>query len=457
MIKKNKIPTILGIILLFAGVFAGVILLRNSQVFKIGANPTITPKDVRVGSLSDSSATVSWVTADATIDFISYGLSPGVGTVVSETQDDQKFFTHSITISGLNPETVYYFKINSEGTLFDNNGIPWQFTTGKALSINQISIPISGSVITADGQPSGRAIVYVNVGGYTISSLTSESGNYILQLGSARTPDLSTYAQIDPAATLLEISVTSASGETATAKIFPQSANPVPALIIGQDKDFRNLPPSANGQNPDANLNLPETATTESKFNVEGTKAGNSANVTLESVTEGEIISSDKPEFIGDGPTGTKITIAIHSETALSGTTTIASNGSWKWSPPANLSEGAHSITVSWIDASGITRTLTRNFIVQAGELPAFVATPSATPTGSPTPTPKPTKTPVSTATPTATPVKTPSSTIKPTASVSATPASLPDSGSLTPTILLFMMGLGVIVFSFYTWKVSEK
>jgi hypothetical protein len=72
MIKKKNIPTILGIILLLAGIFAGVFLLRNTQIFQSSASPNISPKEVRVGSISDTSATISWITDDSTEGFVSY-------------------------------------------------------------------------------------------------------------------------------------------------------------------------------------------------------------------------------------------------------------------------------------------------------------------------------------------------------------------------------------------------
>lgn len=453
MIKKFKIPTIIGMIILFAGVFAGVFLLKNNQIFKIGASVNVTPKDVRISSISDTSATVSWVTSDPTAAFILYGTSQDPGTPIYESEDSQKYSTHSITITGLTPETNYFFKINSNGSNIDNNGVPWQFTTGKTLSVSQISIPISGSVITAGGVASKRAIVYITINGYTLSTITSDSGTFVLQLGSVRTPDLSAYAQVDPAKTLLDISATTETGESATAKIFPQSADPIPALVVGQDQDFRSLGPSTSGGNPSVNLNLPEGATSESKFNVNGSTSTLSKTVTLESVTEGETINSEKPQFFGDGPIGEKITITVHSETPVTGTTTVSKSGSWSWSPPSGLAPGTHTITISWIDTSGITRTLTRNFVVQASELPAFVATPSATPVQ----TPVPTKTPTPTKTPS--PLPTATSKISPTPKPvgSATPAALPQSGNLTPTILLFIMGIGILAFSFYTWKISKE
>ena len=377
-------------------------------------------------------------------------MNQNVGTVMNEAENNDGFNTHSITVTGLDSETNYYFKINSDGKTFDNNGAPWQFTTGKKINVSQTNIPVSGSVLTASGEPSKRALVYIVVNGYTVSSITSDNGTFVVQLGSVRTSSLESYAQIDANKTLLEVSAISETGEIATAKIFPQSANPIPALIVGQDQDFRNLEPITDGKNPSANLDLPSSATSESKFNVDSDYvSSNSAIVTLDSITDGEVITSETPEFFGDGPKGTNITITVHSDEEITGSTKVASSGSWNWAVPSNLSPGEHTVTISWIDLSGITRTITRNFVVQAGELPAFEATPTATPKQTNTPTPK--------SSPTATPKITATPTIKPSPTLTATPSSLPKSGNLTPTILLFMMGLGVITFSFYIWKEAKE
>ncbi len=434
MIKRNKIPTIVGIIILLIGTFAGVFFLRTTQIFKIGASATATPKDVRVGNLTDSSATVSWITEAQTADFITYAETSNVNIVINESENGQKYFTHSVTITGLKASTNYFYKINSEGTNFDNNGVAWQFTTGPMVSGNQKNIPVSGSVLTTSGQPAARAIVYITINGYLLSTITSDTGSFVIQIGSARTPDLGSYAQIDIAQTLLEVSVEAEGGETSIAKIFPQSANPIPALVLGQDQDYRNLQPTENGQNPNADLSLPASGTNESKFNITGeTATTSSKTVILESINEGETVTNNQPQFFGKGPNGEELTITVHSQQVISETVTVPPTGSWSWSPSTALEAGAHSITVSWIDASGITRSLTRNFVVQAGEAPAFVASPSGS---SPTPVP----TPVAT-----TPVST------------ASAAPIPVTGSLTPTLLLTMMGIVVIAFSTFVWKVAEN
>jgi len=443
MIKKNKIPTILGVMILVAGTFLGVFYLNMTQVFKIGASPQTTPKDIRTSNLTDNSVTINWVTDGETTDFLNWGTSSGgLDKIAKEDSTNAKYFTHSITLSGLNASTTYFFKINSNGTSYDNNGIPWKFTTGMALDANKNSMPISGSVITASGQPEPRALVYMNVNGYLLSTLTSDTGNFVFQLGNVRTSDLRAFAVIEPAKTLLEISINAGPDGVASAQIFPQSAQPIPPMILGQVYDFRNLPPSTSGGNPNVNLQLPESSTPESKFNTASSSGSvKPTSVILENITEGEVVTSTNPQFFGKGPGGETITISVHSEVPITQTIQIPSSGSWSWTPPTNLAPGAHTITISWVDSTGITRSLTRDFIVAAGEVPAFTASTSGS---SPTPTP----TLLASATPRAI--------LSPTPTATQTAQPVPVTGELTPTLLLSIMGIAVTAFGFVIWKLAE-
>ena len=428
MIKKSTIPTILGVIILLAGMFTGVYFLRSAQIFKIGASTDAAPKDIRVSNISDSAVTISWTTDKTTSGFLTWGPSQGdTSKIENENSSGQKYFSHSISITGLTAKTNYYYKINSDGATFDNGGIAWQFTTGNSLDINKNSILISGTVINASGNPEVKALVYASLNGYLLSTLTSDTGNYIFQLGSARTPDLSNYATIDIASTLVQISVVAPPDGVASAQIFPQSGNPTPAIVIGQVYDFRSSPANSSSAVPGANLNLPQTITQSSKFNVDvATASAKPTSVILESLTQGETVTSTQPQFFGKGPGGEAITITVHSQNPVTETVQIPKTGSWSYTTPTNLDPGNHTISISWIDASGITRLLTRDFVVKAGEVPSFTASQSGTLT---------TSTPVATAT--AMPV--------------------PVTGDLTPTLILFMMGLAVITFSFVVWKLAEN
>lgn len=438
MKKKSTIPTILGIFILVVGIFAGVFFLRNTQVFKIGADSAATPKDIRVSNITDTSATITWTTDKITSGFVSWGDSQNsVNKVGGEDINGQKYFSHNVSLTGLAANTNYYYKINSDGTSFDNNGISWKFTTGSAIGINKSSILISGNVINATGTPKAKSLVYASVGGYLLSTLTSDTGNYVFQLSSVRSPDLTNYAKIDLASTLIQISVIAPPDGVSSAQIFPQSGNPVPTMVIGQVYDFKNSPANNQGESPNVSLNLPQNSTQTSKFNIDvPSETPKPTSVILESLTEGETITSQKPQFFGKGPGGESITITVHSENPISATVEIPKTGSWSYSVPENLAPGNHTITISWIDTSGITRFLKRNFVVKAGEAPSFTASESGT---------------------MASPSSTPISTLKPSPTATSTAMPVPVTGDLTPTLIVFIMGLAVIAFSFVVWKISEN
>jgi hypothetical protein len=436
--KKSKIPTILGVVLLTIGLAAGVLLVRNRQIFRLGASVENAPKDVRITNITEGSFTVSWVTDKEVLGFITWGDNENSLTRTEEDDVGSTSLTHTTSVKGLSAEKTYFFKINSGGAEYDNNGLSWQVTTGPALAETAKSNIISGSVLTPTGSPANNALVYITVGGGSpLSTITSQNGSWVISLSPARTSNLNSLIIIDEKTTLLEISVNAGTDGVSSAQIYLQSAKPVPAMILGQVHDFKNLPPSQEAEIPTASVGLPETSTPSSGFEIGETTATPSAKtVTLQSVTEGETVSTTKPEFFGEAPPGTTLTITIESD-PITDQVGVSTNGLWNWTPPSNLSEGEHTITIKWTDASGILRTLTRTFVVSAAEGPAFVATPSAT--ISPTPTA--------------------SSTPTPTATITATPttqAAVPVSGSLTPTLLLSIMGVGTVAFAFMLWKRSE-
>ena len=427
-------------IILIAGTFFGVFLLNSKQFFRLGASSDTQPKDVRVSNIDEGGFTISWTTDKAVASFLVWGESASsTDKVQKEDIQDSKFFTHSITLSGLKPATTYYYKINSDSVTFDNNGVPWQAGTGPAIGVNNNSQIVSGTVTNASGSPAQKALVYADIGGYLLSTTTSGAGNFVIQLGATRTQDLGSYLDINPGQTLIQISVQAPPDRPASAQIYPQSANPMPPLILGKVSDFRSLPANASGGNPNAQLNLPANASSESKFNVPSNlQTPAPTTVILDNLTEGETVSTTKPQFMGKGPIGTALTIEIHSQDPITQNVQVGSTGNWSFTPSSDLTPGSHTITVLWKDATGITRSLSRTFVVQAAEIPAFTASQSGS-TASPTPP--------------ATPPVSPT----PTSTLSATLAPVPVTGSLTPTILLSIMGIAVIAFSFFVWKMSES
>lgn len=441
---RSKIPTILGILVLIIGTAAGIFLVASSKQFRLGASPDIAPQDVKVTNATSASFTVSWITDKPTIGYVKYGTSQdSLNQTTLAPQNTQT--VHWIQVTSLNPQTQYFFKINSGGSDFDNSGIPWTGNTGPQIQGAQPpSSIISGSVEDQGGLPASGAVVYVNATGVSpLSAVTSANGSWVIPLNTARSTDLASYANISPDNTLLQIFVQGGIAGVSTAQIYPKSANPAPTIKLGQTYDFRNQAASTPGETPGANINLPTSATQSAGFNLNpiATAGGTITPVTITSITNGETISTTKPQIIGKGTPGTRVTVTLKS-TPQSGTATVGSNGTWTWNPPANLDPGAHTLTVSWTDASGILQTLTRSFVVQASEGPAFEATPSGSATPTPTPIPTPTPTPISTS----------SGRI----SLPSTESAVPVSGTLTPTLALSMMGIGLVISSFILWKKIE-
>ena len=188
--QSNRIPTILGVIILIIGIISGVFLVQRAQIFKLGASPETTPQDVRVTNVSDSSATISWITDKETVAFITWGDSQSLKETTLENNSQAKQI-HSITITDLSPSKTYFFKINSDSTLYDNDNDPWQIKTGPILSSSSTSNMLSGTITTVAGQPAVGVLVYVTSGNIApLSVITSNSGQWLIPLSSARSLNL---------------------------------------------------------------------------------------------------------------------------------------------------------------------------------------------------------------------------------------------------------------------------
>ena len=439
-VNKKKIPTFLALIILSISLAFGVILVQSKNIFRLGADETMAPKDVRISNITDNSFTVSWTSTKDLAGFIAWGKSQSSLENIEGDEIGESGYVHSVSIQGLNPSSTYYFKINSGGVDFDNNGVPWKVDLPQKIS-NQTSIkPISGVVLTATGDPASKVLVYLNIGGANLlSTVTSDNGSWIITLSDLRSSDLSSPYSLDEKADIINISVQAGPMGTSSAQIYAQSARPAPPIILGQTHDFKNLSPTSSDEVPEAELNAPEKVEKTSKFNVpDENPESNPKDVTITSIKDGEVINTEKPEFFGEGPPGTEITITVESDLITEGIT-VKNSGNWNWSPPTNLEPGTHKITISYKDENGILQTLTRTFIIQASEVPAFEATPSATPEISPTP--ETTSTPLSIS---ESPIST--STATPTSTSTATAVPKPDSGISAPTFAIIILGIALML-----------
>lgn len=429
MKKSYRIPTILGLLILLVSIGTGVLLIRQGPIWILRAGPEITPKQVKITNISENGFTVSWVTDGQTSGFVKYGTETNL---ITTTQDDRdqlsgktgSFLTHYITLNNLKPATNYYFKISSGGKLFDNNGQPYQTTTASSI---QTPLPPSdvayGMVVDQNGAPIEGTIVYLSLANTTpLSTLTKSSGSWVIPLNLARSIDLTSYASYDRQASIEEIFVQAGVTGTSTAVTVAKNDSPVPTITLGRSFDFRTVRQTTE----ELATASPTPTPAESKFGLEETAIPPASKLTIINPDEAEQINTQKPEILGTGPAGENLTITIQSPANLSGTAKIDSFGNWKWTPPSNLSPGKHILTVSLADGTKISHSFT---VLAAGssQLPALIATPSATATPSPTPT----------------------ATSAGRVSQPSTEGGIPTPGYLTPTFLVFIVGLGSVLTGF--------
>jgi len=454
MRKSYRIPTLLALFLLLGGLVGGVFLIKRGIKFSSGAKVEIKPQQVRISNIGERSFTVSWVTDEKTTGFVQYGPTEELMFTAYDDRDQisgqqGKFWTHHVTIKGLSPATDYFFKINSEGQTFDNNGRPYSVKTAPLLGEALPNDVAYGTVVKQDNSPAEGVIVYLSLANASLlSTMTKSSGNWAIPLNMARTSDLSSWAKYDKDASIEEIFVQGGPDGTATAIVLTRNDSPVPSITLGNNFDFRESPPQATPTEP------PVSSKFEVKENILP-----SYELRIINPSSGEEINTLRPEIIGAGPPGEVVDIKVESPKVLTGKVKIGGDGNWRWLVPEELSPGQHTITVSLANGQKITRTFT---VLAVGEsnLPSFTASPSATLTPISTPTP----TQILTFIPTSTPTPTPTLTLTPTPTptiggriiIPSTEGGIPKSGSLTPTFLFSTMGAGLIFLGMFLLRIKK-
>lgn len=470
MIKEHRIPTIFALVFLIIGLGFGVFLVQQGNLFFLKASPDTTPSEIKITNLSDSSFTVSWLTVKEATGYVRFGEAASSLDQTALDDRDQvsgqtgSFYTHYITLKNLKPKTKYFFKIGSQGQSFGNNDKPYETTTADTMRGNlPVSDLATGKILFPDGKPASNTIIYLKMGNMTPqSALVGKDGAWLVSLSTALSLDLIGFVSYDKKAQVEEIFVQGAPQGTATAIALTNGDNPIPDITLGKNYDFRqsgalggnnNINPSDN-LTPSPALPLTPTSTPGSSgFTVTTTPPPDTGQITLSNpAKEGETINTAKPDFAGTGPAGKTLQILVESQKKYTGVAVANKDGLWDWTPPADLTPGEHKITVTYLGKS-----ITRSFLVLAkdsSDLPAFTATPSAqtpTPTRPTTPTPSANQTPTPSTrlTPTPSRVSTPTATPVPRTQMPATTSGIPASGDLTPTFLIFIMGLTFILGGF--------
>lgn len=221
-----------------AGALVNQIALEELTLVKL---PTIS--NVRVSNVRDGSFTVSWLTNIPATGRVNFGPTAARGTVVLDDRgSDTSAKTHYVTITGLSPETPYYFDVVSGLSVDDNGGSHYAVTTGPTLQ-PRASDTVWGWVLQSDGiTPAQGCIVYVTLQDHDsldstgeaaiMAALTDQTGAWSVNLGNARLSDLSGYFVYSPSGDRLKVEAHCGIQETGCLITDTANDTPTPDLIL---------------------------------------------------------------------------------------------------------------------------------------------------------------------------------------------------------------------------------
>jgi hypothetical protein len=436
-IWNKRIPTLLGISIITAGIAITSFLVKSGVIFISQARPVEAPQKLKITNISDASFTVSYSTEDNVIGSVNFGKDENLGQAAFDDRDQKApsldpHKIHSITVKNLTPETRYFFSIISGQKKILNSDLPFEVSTASTLKAPPRSraLSLKGKVILPNAEKVTEAVVYATTENGQVISATLKDGSYTLPLSSMRTSDLSSYFNFEEN-TIVKIAIEN-DGLKSNVSISAYQET-VPTVTLSYDYDFTITakPPALRSTEP---IGFPPVP-----FVQEQVLGISTIIPQIVLPKKDQEFTDQQPEFRGITiPNGT-IRITIQSPQNLVTQTIADIYGNWKYRPPNPLSPGRHTITITAADASGIIKTITRSFVIHAqGTQVNQSATPSATPTLAFPSIPIPTRTPTPVRSPTPTPTKTLALAFTPTPTsiltITPTPTLCPGCPSPTPT-----------------------
>lgn len=168
----------------------------------VGAAEATVIDKVSVGSITSSSAIITWVTDELTYGWINYGPSKPPGYSAYEVNPGGEL--HLVELDNLPDTTTYYFEVVSDSITDNNDSVYYSFTTtaagagkpsvlyGRVLDTN--STPLSGVIVSVMLRRNGGS------SSYPLTNTTSPDGVWLLNLGNLKSPtssDVMTYQEGD--------------------------------------------------------------------------------------------------------------------------------------------------------------------------------------------------------------------------------------------------------------------
>lgn len=399
-------------------------------------------------NITDVEATIFFETNEPVGASILYGETPQKLNIPAFRSGDKpgkyaKSKYHLISLSGLQPQTEYYYKILADDKLLTlDEAEAFSFTTDsqRSLALGGRQ-PLYGKVVTPDGAGLGNVYVIVHIPGIdkkpTFSAVSKDSGEWLITVPT-------TLQGADP----ITIDFIHENYPRSHVVSVVEKSAPTPqSIVIGQDYTFtsesNNILPASTKRSQDP-----------------------SYTISLLYPTRDAVIPNTRPLFKGFGIPKTTVIVRVSSKPQYEGSAVINDKGTWLVEASRPFAPGSYVVSVDLVDNLGQPRTITRSFVIaKSGEQvlgESVISTPSGTltPTSILSVTQTPTQPVVVTSTPAPTGVVYITATPNPTILNSITPTELEKSGGEIPLSWivfgsLFLSG-GIVMIRFYPSSIEH-
>lgn len=105
--------------------------------FQLGANQPPVISGVGVSNVTNASATVNWITDEASTSRVQYGLTTGYGMLTAV--DNNEVTSHSQVLSGLSPNTLYHYRVISTNANGQSTSEDYTFVTSGPPAISAVT------------------------------------------------------------------------------------------------------------------------------------------------------------------------------------------------------------------------------------------------------------------------------------------------------------------------------
>ncbi|MCJ7516108.1 MAG: protein kinase [Dehalococcoidia bacterium] len=127
----------MGIILFLAASIGGIYFAKSHLSILPTSAPALAIQSVSVATVTDTGAVLAWATNKPAISQVEYGITAELGSITAMGQE--LVVGHSIELTGLQPNTTYYFKVISK----DAGGKEAISNTGHLTTLPAVAQPVT--------------------------------------------------------------------------------------------------------------------------------------------------------------------------------------------------------------------------------------------------------------------------------------------------------------------------